>query len=313
MFAYDFMLNAFAAASVVAVVAALVGTFLVLRGQTFAGHALAHVGFTGATGALLIGLPPLWGLVLLTVLAGILMGALGEKMAGRDVAIGLVLAVSLALGLLFLHFFTAFASQATALLFGNVLSLAGGTVWTLAGLGALTLGGLACIARPLLFATLQPELAEARGVDLRLIGTLFLAIVALATAIAAQIVGVLLVFALMVGPPATALRLTTRLDAALALAVGLALAEAWGGLACAWWTDWPVSFWITALAAGAYLLAAALPQRAGPVPAPGASGVTEEVPIQPSFGVRGSGLAMHSRTIGAQNASEAKVASVSPE
>src|SRR3984885_6504339 len=111
---YDFMQNAFAAATIVAIVSGLVGYFLVLRGQTFAGHALAHVGFTGATGAVLIGIPPLWGLVAMTMVAGLGMGFLGERLAQRDVAIGIVLALSLGLGLLFLHFYTAFATQATS-------------------------------------------------------------------------------------------------------------------------------------------------------------------------------------------------------
>src|SRR5579862_5820406 len=111
MLEYDFMRNAFAAAAAVAIVAGTVGYFLVLRGQTFAGHALAHVGFTGATGAALIGLAPLWGLVLMTVAAGIGMGAIGERLAQRDVAIGLVLALSLGFGLLFLHFYTAYAKK----------------------------------------------------------------------------------------------------------------------------------------------------------------------------------------------------------
>src|SRR6201997_2920602 len=123
MLEYDFMQNAFAAAAIVGVVSGLVGYFLVLRGQTFAGHALAHVGFTGATGAVLIGVPPLWGLVMLTAAAGIGMGAMGERVAQRDVAIGTILALSLGLGLLFLHFFTAYATQTTTLLFGNVLAV----------------------------------------------------------------------------------------------------------------------------------------------------------------------------------------------
>jgi zinc/manganese transport system permease protein len=255
MFDYDFMRNAFAAATIVAVVCGLVGTFLVLRGQTFAGHALAHVGFTGATGAVLIGVEPIWGLVALTMLGGVGMGLLGEKVAERDVAIGIVLAVSLGFGLLFLHFFTAYASQATALLFGNVLGVDVPTLWTLLALGLLSIAGLAAISRPLLFASLQPELAEARGVSLRLISVLFLAIVALAVAECAQIVGVLLVFTLMVGPAAAAQQMTTRLAAALALSVALALAEAWGGIALSYWTDWPTSFWIATLSGGAYLAA----------------------------------------------------------
>jgi len=255
MLDYDFMRNAFAAAAVVAVVAGMVGYFLVLRGQTFAGHALSHVGFTGATGAVLIGVAPLWGMLAMTLAAGVGMGIIGERLSQRDVAIGLVLSLGLGFGLLFLHFFTAFATQATSLLFGNVLAVEAGTVWTLAALGAVALAALAVISRPLLFASLQPELAEARGVSLRLYSTLFLAIVGLATAECAQIVGVLLVFTLMVGPAATAQQLTGRVWHGVLLSAALALVEAWLGIALAWYTDWPSSFWITVLSAAAYMLA----------------------------------------------------------
>lgn len=254
MLQYDFMQNAFAAAGIVAVVSGLVGYFLVLRGQTFAGHALAHVGFTGATGAVLVGVAPLWGLVTLTVAAGIGMGAMGERLAQRDVAIGIILALSLGLGLLFLHFFTAYATQATALLFGNILAVDPETVWSLFALGAVSVAILAVISRPLLFASLQPELAEAKGISLRLYSLLFLGIVGLTVAECAQIVGVLLVFALMVGPAATALRTTTMVGTGLLVAASLALVEAWAGIALSYYTDWPASFWITALSAGAYAL-----------------------------------------------------------
>ncbi len=250
---YDFMRNAFAAGGLVAVMAGLVGFFLVLRGQTFAGHALSHVGFTGATGAVLLGMSPFWGLVGVTVAGGVGMGLLGDRLAGRDVAIGMVLSTALGLGLLFLHFFTAYASQATALLFGNVFGVDRATVGGLAGLCLVTLAGLGAISRPLLFATLQPELAEAKGVP-RSVPVLFLALVALCTAGCAQIVGVLLVFTLMVGPAAAAQRLTIRLRRGVLLAVALALGEAWGGIALAWTTDWPASFWITALSALVYAL-----------------------------------------------------------
>ena len=258
MFDYDFMQNAFAASTVVAIVSGAVGYFLVLRGQTFAGHALSHVGFTGATGAVLLGASPLWGLVLATVAAGVGMGLLGERLAQRDVAIGIVLSLSLGFGLLFLHFFTAFATQATALLFGNVLAVDVETVGILAGLGAVSLAALAVISRPLLFASLQPELAEAKGVPLRLYSVLFLAIVALATAQCTQIVGVLLVFTLMVGPAAAAQRLTRGVIPGVAVSVALALADSWLGLTLAFYTDWPTSFWISLLSAGTYLAAVLL-------------------------------------------------------
>jgi zinc/manganese transport system permease protein len=253
MLEYDFMVNAFAAAAVVAVVAGIVGYFLVLRGQTFAGHALSHVGFAGATGAVLVGVPPLWGLVAFAVAAGIGMGALGERLRQRDVAIGMVLALSLGLGLLFLHFYTAHATQATALLFGNILAVDLVTLWTLAGLAIASLLALAGIARPLVFATLQPELAEAKGVRLVLVSVLFLAIVAVTVSECAQIVGILLVFTLMIGPAATAQRITGRLGPGVLLAALLALAEAWFGIVLAYETDWPASFWISALSGLAYL------------------------------------------------------------
>ncbi|HET7879277.1 MAG TPA: metal ABC transporter permease [Acetobacteraceae bacterium] len=257
MLTYDFMQNAFAAAFAVAVVSGLTGFFLVLRAQTFAGHALSHVGFAGATGAALIGIAPLWGLIAMTLAGGVAMGLLGERLGQRDVAIGVVLSMALGLGLLFLNFFTAYATQATTLLFGNILGIDAATVWTLLALAIAAVAALGVIARPLLFGSLQPELAAAKGVQLRLLSVLFLAIVALAVAESVQIVGVLLVFALMVGPAAAAQRLTTRFWAGIALSVALALAEAWAGLALAYATDWPTSFWITTLSGGAYLLTAA--------------------------------------------------------
>jgi zinc/manganese transport system permease protein len=252
-FAYGFMLHAYAAAGVVAVMAGAAGYLLVLRRQSFAGHALGHVGFAGATGALLLGLPPLAGLIAVTVCGGLLMGLLGEARLGeRDVGIGLVLAASLGVGLLFLGFFSGSASRATALLFGNVLGVDVPTLWALLAVALVTLAGLAAMARPLLFASLQPQLAEARGVSVRLVGVLFLGLVGLAVAGAAQVVGVLLVFSLLVGPAAAAQRFTARLWFGVALAVALALAEALGGITLAFYTDWPASFWITALGALAY-------------------------------------------------------------
>jgi len=252
MLEYDFMVNAFAASGIVAVLAGVVGYFLVMRGQTFAGHALSHVGFTGATGAVLLGISPLWGMVGFTLAAGLSMGALGEKLAGRDVAIGVILSLALGFGLLFLHFFTAYATQVTALLFGNVLGVSRETLGVLAALAVASLVALAAIMRPLLFASLQPELAEAKGVSLRLVSVLFLGIAALAVAACTQIVGVLLVFTLMVGPAAAAQNLTTRLSTGVALAAALALVQAWLGVTLAFYTDWPTSFWITALAALVY-------------------------------------------------------------
>jgi hypothetical protein len=169
---YDFMRTAFAAGGVVAILSGLVGYFLVLRGQTFAGHALSHVGFTGATGAILFGLSPLAGLVGFTVLAGMGMGLLGERIAARDVAVGMMLSVALGLGLLFLHFYTAYATQATALLFGNVLGVSQAALASVSILSAISLVALATIARP---AVRQPAARVGRsqgGADAHAVGGL---------------------------------------------------------------------------------------------------------------------------------------------
>jgi zinc/manganese transport system permease protein len=262
MFDYDFMRTAFMAGGVVAVVAGAVGFFLVLRNLAFAGHALSHVGFAGATGSLLIGVGALWGLLAFTLAAAVAMGLLGDRLRNRDVAVGVVLALALGFGVLFLYLYTTSATEATTILFGNLLGVSLATLWTLLGLGVLTLFALAVISRPLLFATLEPELAEAKGVSLRLVSVLFLAVVAVAVAEAAQVVGVLLVFALMVGPGAAAQRLTARLGRGVALAVILAVAETWSGIALAYVTDWPTTFWIVLLSCLVYFASLSKPLRA---------------------------------------------------
>jgi zinc/manganese transport system permease protein len=177
-----------------------------------------------------------------------------------------ILALALGFGLLFLHYYTSFATQATTLLFGNVLAVDHSMIVTLAVLGAITLIALAAIMRPLMFASLQPELAEAKGVPMRFVSTAFLGIVALAVSVCAQIVGVLLVFTLMVGPPAAAQRVTTGLWSGLLVSGTLALGEAWLGLTMAFYTDWPVSFCIAVLSALVYFACLTLSTRMGPAP-----------------------------------------------
>ncbi|RJS91530.1 metal ABC transporter permease [Salinisphaera sp. Q1T1-3] len=268
MFDYGFMQHAFMAATLVALVAGVFGYFLVLRGQIFAGHALAHVGFPGATGAALLGVSPLLGLLGFTAIAGLCISRL-ERREVPDVAIGVVLAGSLGLGLLFLHLYPANAGAATALLFGNVLGIAGHTIVELAVLSGLALGLLAAIGRPLVFATLQPALAEARGVHVGWVSALFMLTTAVAVAETIQIVGILLVFTLMIAPAGAAVRLTTTVAAGIAVSMLLALISAWSGLVLAFYTDAPVSFWITLISSGLYLAALLLGPRARPAAARG--------------------------------------------
>jgi zinc/manganese transport system permease protein len=253
MFELEFMRNAFMACTIVGIVAGAVGYFLVLRGETFAGHALSHVGFPGATGAALIGLDPLLGMTVFTIVAGVGVGLLGER-AHRDIAIGIVLTQALGLGLLFLHFYTTSAGMVTGLLFGsNVFGINLSRVYVLAALGLASLVALAAIGRPLLFASLQPELAEAKGIRLDFVSVLFMVIVAVTTTEAMQIVGVLLVFALLVAPAATAMRLTTGVRHGLAISIGLSVAITWISLTLSFYTDWPASFCIATLGTLAYI------------------------------------------------------------
>jgi len=248
MLSYEFMRHAFAAAALAALAAAACGYFLVLRGQSFAGHALSHIGFAGAAAAPLFGLPVLAGFLLAALAGGAGIGLLGEARGGRDVAIGMVLALALGLGMFFLHLYHGAATLLSALLFGNVFAVDRDMLGALALLTVCVLGGMALLARPLLFVSLQPELAEAKGVAPRRFGVLFLLVTAAATALASVIVGSLLVFTLLIGPAAAALRLSSRVMSGLFLTFAFALGEAWGGLALAYATDWPVSVAITFLA-----------------------------------------------------------------
>lgn len=253
MFSLEFMQTAFIASGIVAIICGLVGYFLLIRREAFAGHALSHVGFAGATGASLVGVSPFLGLLVFSLGAGGLIGAIGPKLKDRDIAIGLVLSTSMGLGLLFLHFYTRYASQVTGLLFGNIFSVDIQTLYGLIILSLVCCAVMLFFMRPLLFASLQPDLAEAKGVSLRRVSILFLGLVACVTAACVQVTGILLTFSLMVGPAAVARQLSTTVWKGVLLSIVLAIAEAWGGIIIAWITDYPVSFWISLLSFSIYL------------------------------------------------------------
>jgi zinc/manganese transport system permease protein len=259
IFQYAFMRHAFAAGTIVAVVAGVVGYFVVVRGLSFAGHALSHIGFAGATGAVVLGVSPVYGLLAFTGGSALAMGALGKRLHGRDVAIGTVLAWTLGLGVLFLSLYSGYATEAYALLFGEILGISQRDVLVTLAAGIMTVVVLAAIYRPLLFASLDEEVAEARGVPTRVLSVVFMLILALAVSEAVQVVGVLLIFALLVTPAAIAERLTARPPIGIALSALLALLFTWGGLTVAFYSPYPVSFFITSFAFGAYLLVRLLP------------------------------------------------------
>lgn len=260
---YDFVRTALAAGTVCALLAAAVGYFVVLRQMAFAGHALGHIGFAGACASVVLGFGPLPGMLALNVVAAAGMGLLGERVRKSDVVIGMTLAFALGLGTFFLAMFRGYAGQATTILFGNILSVSDGQMLGMLALTVVGLLGLLLLFRPLLFATLEPELAEAKGVPLRLVSTLFYVLVAVAVAMASQIVGVLLVFTLLIGPPAIAQRFCSTVWPGLALSMALGVGVTWISLVLAYLTDAPVSFWAPALLFAFYLLSAALTQKRG--------------------------------------------------
>lgn len=255
---YHFMQNAYLTGTLVAIVAGIVGYFMVLRGLSFAGHSLANVGFAGATGALLFGVAPVAGLFVAGVLAaaGIQALNLGARQRRQsDVAVGAVLTASLALGFLFVHLApTAYAANIYNVLFGNVLGITDWDVTVTAWTALVLLVAVGFMARPLLFASLDPDVAAARGVPVRALAFAFLLVLALVVAVAVQVIGVMLIFALLVTPAAIARQLTARPGRAVALAAGLALLFTWLGLTVGFFTPYPVAFFITTFAFGAYVL-----------------------------------------------------------
>jgi zinc/manganese transport system permease protein len=253
-FQYAFMQHAYTAGAIVAIVAGVVGYFVVLRSLSFAGHALSHIGFAGATGAVALGVNPIYGLLVFTIGGAVGMGALGKRIYGRDVVIGIVLAWMLGLGVLFLSLYSGYATEAYALLFGEILGISQTDVVVTLVAGVVTLAAIAIMFRPLLFASVDSDVAEARGVPVRLLSILFMVVLAISVSESVQVVGVLLIFALLVTPPAIAERLTARPGMAIALSVLLALLFTWIGLFVSFYLPYPVSFFITTLAFVTYLV-----------------------------------------------------------
>jgi len=252
---YDFAQNALAAGVVIAIVSGVVSRFVVARNMSFGVHALAELGFTGAAGAVLLGVSPVGGLLTGTVLSALLIGGLGVRLRERDTVVGVVMAFGLGLGVLFLTLYPRYATQAFSILFGTITGVNSGDVVVLVVIGALTLVGLAVIYRPLTFATVDPEVAAARGVPVRALGVAFLLIMAAAVAEAVQVVGVLLILTLLITPGATAERLTASPGRAIAISVGVALLCVVGGILLSLGANLPVSVFVTTLSFAAYLVA----------------------------------------------------------
>jgi zinc/manganese transport system permease protein len=275
LMSYPFMVNALRAGTIVAVVAGAIGYLMVLRRQSFAGHTLALIGFPGAAGATLLGLAPTAGFFGFCVAGALVIAALpggrgGGSYTEEGAAIGTVQAFALACGFLFVGLYKGFLSGLNNLLFGSIVGVSNQQVLVLLIAGACCLAVLAALGRPLLFATIDPAVAAARGVPVRAVGAAFLVLLGVAAAGTSQVTGSLLVFALLVAPAATATRLTARPLAGLVLSVCLALLVTWLGEAAAYFSVYPIGFWVTSFAFALYLAATgyrALADRRGPRPA----------------------------------------------
>jgi zinc/manganese transport system permease protein len=250
MFA-SFMTNAWITATIVAVVAGVVGYFVVLRGSAFPAHAIPKGAFAGAAGASLLGISTLAGLGVFSLLGALGIGALGRR--GRhDVATALALVMMLALGAAFLSRTTEYEPEIYSLLFGEILGVSTSEILPVAGLGVACIAAVAITYRPLMLSSIIPEVAEARGVRTHRIEMYFLIVVALATTMTVPVVGALLIFSLMIGPPAAARSLTSRPVLAMLLSVLIALATVWAAIALSYQYNWPVGFFVGILGAVSY-------------------------------------------------------------
>jgi zinc/manganese transport system permease protein len=269
LLSYDFMRQALLAGTILSIIAGLVGYFVVLRHQAFAGESLSDVAFAGALGGAALGINPLACLLVTTIAVAVAMGGFGERLRGRDVAVGTVLAWVLGLGVLFLSLFTTQASgtgtgfSGVTVLFGNILGISADQTRTIALISALAVFVLLLIARPLLFASLDPDVAAAQGVPVRLLGLGFMVLLAVTVSEATLAVGALLVFALLLLPAAIAQRVTSRPSWALALSAGLAVALTWFGIGIGFYTGYPSSVCISLLAFVSYVVVVGSSQVGG--------------------------------------------------
>lgn len=245
------MVHAWEASTVIAVVSGVVGFFIVMRGSAFAAHALPNGAFAGAAAASLVGASTLLGLGVFSIGGALGIAALGRR-ARHDVATALVVVLMLALGALFLSLGSAYAPEVYGLLFGEILGVSGAQLLPTVGLGLVALAAVAVLYRPLLLSSISPDVGHARGLRPAVVEAAFLVVVALATTMAVPVVGALLVFTLLIGPPAAARSFTDRPERALLLGAALALALVWASVAASYTTDRPIGFYVGTGSAALY-------------------------------------------------------------
>jgi zinc/manganese transport system permease protein len=254
---YHFMVNALLAGSMVAVMAGLLGWLMVLRKETFAGHTLSMMAFPGAAAAALIGVAAAWGYFAFCIAGGLVIGRFsggrGRSWSEQSAVIGSVQALALGLGFLFVSLYGGVLGDLDNLLFGTFLGISDQQVLVLAGVALVAVAALAVLGRPLLFASVDADVASARGVPVRALGVVFLVLLGLAVAATSQITGVLLVFALLLMPAASAQTITARPGLSLVLTVAIGLAVVWLGLGIAYFSIYPAGFFVTSISFAIYV------------------------------------------------------------
>ena len=258
-----FMRNALIGGTLVALAAGIIGYFIIVRSSAFAAHALAHIGFPGATGAVLVGLPVTVGLAAFCLGGALAIGALGKRADEREVATGTVLAAATGLGLFFSSLATKSSSTVSNVLFGNLLAITPDQLVTFGATLAVIVAVMAFVYRPLLFTSVNPQVAEAKGVPVRALSVIFMLLLGLSVTMAVLAVGTLLLFALVVTPAATAIMLTARPGAAISVATVLAVMAVWVGLAVSAMFNVPPSFVITSIVFVIWLAVRLVVQRGG--------------------------------------------------
>jgi zinc/manganese transport system permease protein len=246
------MVNTWIAATVVAVIAGVTGFFAVLRGSTFAAHAIPNGAFAGAAGASLLGLNPFVGLAVFSVAGALGIAGLSRR-SRPDVATALTFVMMLGIGALFVSWSSQYAQEAYSLLFGEVFGVSTDEVLPILVFGALSIAAIIVMFRPLMLSSALPEVAAARGVPPRRMDLAFLLVMALATSMTVPVVGALLMFSLMIGPAAAARSLTARPVLAMTLSVVIALVTVWTGIVASYQSNWPLGFFVGILGAAFFL------------------------------------------------------------
>ncbi len=246
MWEYNFMQNAFLAGTIIAVICGIVSYFVIIRRTAFAAHALGHISLTGAAAAVMLGSSPMTGLLTVNITSAIIMGFIGDKIKKNDLAVGIVLTFFLGLGAYFLYLYqTGYSGGVMAIMFGDILSVSMFQIYLLFLLSAIIVVTLLIIAKPLLFASIDPTLAEAKRLPVRLLSVLFFILLAITVSMACQIVGALLIFALLIGPGAVASYLCDGFYSSIITSIAVSVLTVWLSLTVSFYLNLPASFCIT--------------------------------------------------------------------